>query len=340
MNILSILYVGPHRGTCRDRANALRRLGHRVLHVSLRDMLPKSVWIDRLIVYVGGHIFASFLIAKLRVLLGHKRFDLVYVDNGELTPPAMVKFFRRHSEKVINYNIDDPTGYRDRNKFKAYRMALSSYDVVAVVRNENLPECIALGARRAIRVWRSADEINHRPRVITPEILQRYQSEVLFLGTWMPGRGRFLLDLVEAGVPLTICGSSWSKAPEWPQLQRYWRSDELTGDDYAYALQCAKICLGLLSKGNRDQHTTRSLEIPALGSLLCAERTPEHQAMYDEGTEAVFWSSSKECAEKCLSLLSDEPRRRSIAEAGRARFGRNRHWNEDILEGIIGECFQ
>lgn len=340
MNNLNILYVGPHRGTCRDRANALRRNGHNVLQVSLQDMLPRTIWVDRAIVYVGGHIFERFLIHKLKKILGNKNFDLVLVDNGELSPPGMVDFFRSRAKKVINYNIDDPTGYRDKNKFRAYRMALPLYDLVAVVREENLPECVSLGARRVIRVWRSADEINHRPRLITPAILEKYRSEVLFLGTWMPGRGRFLLDLVEAGVPLTICGSSWSKAPEWPRLKQYWRCDELTGDDYAYTLQCAKICLGLLSKGNRDQHTTRSLEIPSLGSLFCAERTPEHQAMYKDGEEAVFWSSARECADVCLDLLSHEDRRQSIAQAGRKRFALNRHGNQDILEGIITESFR
>jgi hypothetical protein len=38
----SILYLGPLSGTCLDRANALRRLGHRVEHMDLRHLLPKN----------------------------------------------------------------------------------------------------------------------------------------------------------------------------------------------------------------------------------------------------------------------------------------------------------
>ena len=62
------------------------------------------------------------------------------------------------------------------------------------------------------------------------------------------------------------------------------------GDDYLKAIQLAKVSLGLLSKGNRDLHTTRTFEIPYCGGLLCAERTSEHLQLYQEDVEAVYWS--------------------------------------------------
>ena len=126
----------------------------------------------------------------------------------------------------------------------------------------------------------------------------------------------FLLDdheVVRRGVPLSIFGPVWRKAREWPLLQPHYRAEYLDGDSYAYAVQCAKVSLGMLSKGNRDLHTTRSMEIPALGGLLCAERTEEHLALYRDGEEAMFWSDSAECARACQALLADEPRRQRIA---------------------------
>ena len=75
-------------------------------------------------------------------------------------------------------------------------------------------------------------------------------------------------------------GDRWQKAPEWPVIKNIWRGPGLVGQDYVEAIQSAKICLGLLSKQNRDQHTMRSVEIPYISSVLCAERTEEHLAMY------------------------------------------------------------
>ena len=145
----------------------------------------------------------------------------------------------------------------------------------------------------------------------------------------------FLLELVRLGVPLTLRGANWHKAPEWHSLRSYWKGGAIEGDDYAKAIQCARINLGLLSKGNRDLHTQRSLEIPALGGLLCAERTIEHLAMYREGVEAVYWSDPVECATECQRLLADEPRRTTIASAGHDRFRIDGSRNEIVLDRLV-----
>ena len=99
----------------------------------------------------------------------------------------------------------------------------------------------------------------------------------------MPERGPIMQRLVERGVPLRIYGLRWSKAPEYTVLEPHISGGPMVGDDYAKALQGAQIAIGLLSKGNEDLHTTRSLEIPAMGVLLCAERTSDHLAMYEDG---------------------------------------------------------
>jgi spore maturation protein CgeB len=337
MKSLNILYVGPLSGTCLDRAHAIRRLGHQVQHIDLREWLPATPWVDRITWRLGGHWFGWWLSRLIKQRLNGQRFDLVYVDNGEHVGPAVVKAFRAFSSKVINYNIDDPTGGRDMKRFAAYRRALPCFDLVAVVRQENVPECEAMGARRVIRVWRSADEVSHAPRSLTESLRHEWTSDVLFLGTWMPERGAFLRQLIHLGVPLTIRGSHWQKAPEWAELAPHWKGGSLDGDAYALALQCAKVNLGLVSKGNRDSHTTRSLEIPSLGALFCAERTQEHLAMYREGEEAIFWSDAKECARVCSKILADDDARERIASAGHLRFKANRHGNEDIVAQLLKE---
>lgn len=335
MSALHILYIGPVSGTCLDRANALRRLGHQVTHLDLRTLLPATVWVDRLLWRLGGHWLSYPLASALSTALKGQRFDLCQVDNGEWVSPAVIRVLRRHCPRVINYNIDDPTGPRDMQRFAAYRRAVPHYDLVAVVREDNLPELQALGARRTLRVWRSADEIEHAPRPLTEQDHARWDCDVLFLGTWMPERGPFLMELIRLGVPLTIRGGNWQKAPEWESLKAHWKGGAIGGDDYAKAIQCAKVNLGLLSKGNRDLHTTRSLEIPALGGLFCAERTSEHMAMYEDGVEAVFWSDAQECARQCLALLEDDARRRLIAERGHARYLKDPYHNESVMRSLL-----
>ncbi|WP_236580346.1 glycosyltransferase [Rubrivivax sp. A210] len=333
---MSILYLGTGGGTSRDRANAYRRMGHEVLHLDPRSMLPASVWIDRLLWRVGGGLLSHWTCKALAARLAGTHYDLCHVDSGEYITPAALGLLRRHCAKVISYNIDDPYGPRDGRRFAAYRAAVPHYDLVVVVRALNVPEARALGARHVIRVNMSADELKHAPLVLSEADRAEWASEVLFIGTWMPERGPFLAELLRLGVPLTIRGARWQRAPEWPQLAAAYRGPAVFGADYAKAIQGARINIGLLSKENRDLHTTRSLEIPALGSLLCAERTPDHKDMYSEGREAVFWADAAECARQCLELLADESRRAAMAAAGQRRVHANRDFNEPMLEKVLG----
>jgi hypothetical protein len=336
---LAILYIGHPDGTSLDRANALRRLGHRVEHLELRQLLPPTPWIDRVIWKLGGQFLSPWILRALPGKLKNHRYDLCYVDSGEIVTPGIIKLIRQHATKVVNYNIDDPFGKRDVARFAAYRLSVPYYDLCVVVRAENVAEAERLGAKDVMRLYRSSDEIAHAPRPVTALDAERWHSDVLFLGTWFPERGPFLVDLIERGVPLTIRGANWQKAREWPILKPFFKGGQLKGDHYALALQCAKVNLGLLSKGNRDLHTTRSLEIPALGALLCAERTEEHLAMYREGEEALFWDSVDECAKVCLDVLRDEERRKRIAAAGLARSIANGNHNENAMNAIIARAF-
>jgi spore maturation protein CgeB len=208
------------------------------------------------------------------------------------------------------------------------------YDVLAVVRSVNVAEAYARGARKVLQVYMAVDELDG-PREITAEDRLRYPHEVLFIGTWMPERGPFLVELIEAGVPLAIYGGNWQKAPEWPVLRTVWQGPAIYGDEYIKALQLAKVSLGLLSKGNRDAHTTRTFEIPYCGGLLCVERTAVHLQLYQEDVEAVYWNDARECIEKCEALLHNEAWRKDVAEQGRLRCLRNGIFNERNLKTML-----
>jgi hypothetical protein len=334
-DVVNILYLGSMSGTSLDRAAALRRLGYTLEHIDPRALLPRTVWVDRLLWRLGGDWFTPWILRGLQQQLAGKRYSLCYVDAGHLIAPGTLGLLRQHAPIVVNYNIDDPLGPRDGARNRAYRRCVPLYDLCVVMREVNVAEARALGARNVIRVYMSADEVSHAPRKLSADDLQAWSSEVLFLGTWFPERGPFLLELIKRGVPLTIRGANWAKAPEWDALRGYWKGGALQGDDYAKAIQCAKVNLGLLSVMNRDLHTTRSLEIPALGGLLCAERTSEHVAMYREGADALFWSDPEECAAMCRKALENRDLRESIARAGHARIRRNGHYNETVLKSIL-----
>jgi spore maturation protein CgeB len=336
MSPLSILHLGANTGTARHRAMALNRLGHDVTIVDPFSLLPDNritgVWAWR----TGGLFLEDLIRRRVLARVSGIRFDLVLVDSGDLVGPSLVQELKRCFRVVVNYNVDDPYGTRDGNRWSLYLKSVRFYDLIVVVRDCNVPEALARGARNVLRVHRSADEIAHAPTKVSEQERRTWASEVVFVGTWMPERGPFLTRLIQLGVPLSIYGGRWQKAPEWDILRPCWRGPALEKEeDYAMAIQCAKVSLGLLSKGNRDLTTQRSFEIPHLSGVLCAERTPEHTQLYRENEEAVFWSSPEECAEKCLQLLQDEYLRKQLAMNGRKRCLKNGTTNEAVMAQIL-----
>ncbi|MEL7344781.1 MAG: glycosyltransferase, partial [Pseudomonadota bacterium] len=79
----------------------------------------------------------------------------------------------------------------------------------------------------------------------------------------------------------------------------------------------------------------RMAEIPALGTAMVAPRTSAHQALYQEGIEALFYETVEDCAACCLGLLSDAEAREKLARAGHARVALNGMYNEPLLSGIL-----
>lgn len=340
-NSKRILYLGVADGTSLHRAHALRRLGHEVEILDPRSFLPTGYLADRIIgklVYEGGAAALEYYVRpKLSRAIKGRSFDIAWVDQGVFLGPSVIKRLKDSAPLVINYNVDDPFPAKDptKKRFSVYRRAIPAYDLVVVVRTENIAEAYEAGARKVLHVYRSADEVAHAPLPLTPEDKARWASDVCFVGTWMPERGPFLSRLIELGVPLTIYGNRWKKAREWRVIRPSWRGPELIGKDYVKAIQFTKVSLGLLSKGNRDLHTQRSAEIPYIGSVFCAECTSEHEVMYEDGKEAIFWNRAEDCADKIFWLLNNPEAQLRIAMAGRERCIKNGMLNEAIVTSIL-----
>lgn len=86
---------------------------------------------------------------------------------------------------------------------------------------------------------------------------------------------------------------------------------------------------------NFDQQTTRTVEIPACGGFMLAERTKEHLNLFEEGKEAAFFSSNEELLEMCKYYLGHENERRQIAEAGCQRCLTSDYSNEGMIRKVF-----
>jgi hypothetical protein len=338
----NILYLGNHSvaSTSGHRAQALVRLGHTVDIIDPYKHLSGQInsrWMGAIHFRTGYRFLNGRVAAWIEETTKDKSPDVVWVNSGELLGPSALQVLKDLRCPVVLYNNDDPTGQRDGRRFETLLRAFPYYDLVVVRQEKDIKELEGLGAQRVLRVLMSYDEECHKPFASTADIPKEFLSDVAFIGTWMRSerRDEFILGLIERGIPVSVWGNRWEKSPNFSRLRDHWKGGALSGRSYVAALQGAKICLGMISKGNRDMHTRRSVETPFAGGLLCAERTPIHSDMYREGVEAVFWDDADECARVCKDLLADDRKREQIRAAGRSRVLSLGVGNEDLCRRII-----
>lgn len=335
---LSVLYVGPNEGTSRHRYNALCRCRYNAYLIDPYVSLVPTTGLSALASKVGFVGFQRHITRFVLQTIGSRRFDIIWVDQGQVVNSTLAAELKRRCGVLICHNLDNPFVKVNNKRWRLLLEALPSYDVFVTPRATTRAAAIANGAKKAVVVWQAADEIVHQPCELSASEAEHFESQVVFAGTWMPGRDEFMARLVQLGVPIRIWGSHWTKAPKHESLQSVIRGGDL--DDYSYvrAIASAKIALCQLSIDNEDVHTTRTFEIPSIGTLLCAPRTPDHLELYEDGSEAVFFDDAEECAELCKNLLRSEDKWSALAAAGHKRCLVNGRFNERVAKEIISHA--
>lgn len=171
-----------------------------------------------------------------------------------------------------------------------------------------------MGARRVIFADNGYDPLTHHPASSNGTL----KYDVGFVGTFEADRAQLISDLGRAGISVTIHGNGWQQLRRTQPPGLTFKPAALA-EDYAATISATRIDLGFLRKANRDLQTSRSVEIPACGGFMLAERTSEHQGMFREGVEAEFFEGFDELLAKVQEYLNDEPLRREVAAAGRQR---------------------
>ena len=155
--------------------------------------------------------------------------------------------------------------------------------------------------------------------VVKPEkdYLLKYSCDAIFLGHAENDMRLECFDYLLANeINLRIGGGNfiqWSEGRLFKQLlpEKYYDINE-----YHLAIQFATCSLCFFSTINRDVITYRVFEIPACKGVLLWQRSQLVESIFEEGIEALYFSTKEELLEKILWLKNNSEKRNEIAEAG------------------------
>ena len=284
---------------------------------------------------IGTH--AANIRALNREIL-KRDFDILFVVKGNFVTAATLRALkaRPNPPKIIGWSPDDI--YLPHNNSVVLKAAAPHYDTFYTAKSLNITqgELAGMGFADPRFLHQGFDPEVHRP---VPDAGSRFAELVTFVGFGEQDRFDKMNHLARNGIPVHVWGNGWTRAMRAAADDNLHIHDHgLFGDDYADALCNSAVSLCFLRKLNRDLHTSRTFEIPACGGFMLAERTEEHRAYFEEGTEAVYFDDEAELLTQVRFYLEDPQRRATIAAAGRARAETSGYSWHDLVARMIADA--
>ncbi len=333
---MRILYFGSKVGNSGSRVKGMRMLGHTVdfvfergepLDYTLR-VLKSLEWrlCNGPTTLVFNHLMVKRAVAY--------QPDIFWTEMGKLVYPSTIRKIRERCGCImVNTYSDDFLDPMKRSR--QYTRSIPHYDHIFTPRKINFPELYACGAQSVHMFWKGYNPDMHFPETLTPEEMKLYGTDVVFIGHGEPSRVEPFNRLAEVIPNMKVWGNEWHKCtlPEPLRSKIQFRGAEF--DEYRKAMCGAKIGIQYLSLWARDGQASRSFEIPACGVFMLADRSEEHQASFEEGKEAEFFSSTDELVDKAKFYLAHDDLRRRIAQAGHRRCVESGYSNYDRIKTML-----
>jgi spore maturation protein CgeB len=299
-----------------------RRISYRLCNRMFRSGLP-----------IGLPDLAD-IDTRLPAAIVKQPYDVLWLERVmSLDPVVLSQLCARYPQMlIVGFCADDMASRH--NQSRQFLRSLYLYDLYLTTKTYNVAELEALGCAEARFIGNGFDPATFRPLPVSEQDELRLGGDVGFIGTYEGERAEMLQFLAAEGLSIRVWGNSWRRLRN-PHANLRLEYKALHGDDFAKACRAFKINLGFLRKLNRDQQTTRSVEIPACGGFMLAERTDEHLAMFHEGEEAEFFDSRQELLNKCQVYLADSHSRQTVADRGYQRCLRDGYSNEERLAAMV-----
>jgi len=323
---------------------AIEDLGHFVTGVDTEPAGVREVQ-RRLFYRISGKLFRMGLNAfKPKDLAGankaisehfqRAKWDILWMDKAlTIEAKTLQEVKERQTDcRIVGYSPDDM--FARHNQSRQFLEHIRFYDAFFTTKSYGVNELHSLGCPRVVFVGNAFDPHTHYPRELSELDRKRFGGNVGFIGAYEPERAQSMYHLARAGIPVRVWGPNWKKCRSKEENLILERKG-LWADDYAMAICGFDVNLCFLRKVNRDLQTTRSIEIPACGAFMLAERTDEHLELFEEGKEAEFFGSDEELIDKARYYLTHENHRKRIAAAGRERCLKTGYSNHDRLKEML-----
>lgn len=332
----TILYLGGLTSgeTSLYRLRALQRLRQDVYpfdYTKYRFRLPKMnslTWR-----FPVGPMVAK-INADLVAAVRERKPEVVWFDKPIFFTPATIRSVQLSGAQTVCYNQDNPFGPRRDGCWYQFYKTYPMFDLHCLFRNADIPRYQEWGLNY-LKIQLSYDPREHFPPPAGWSDSDRTR-EASYIGSPHEDRPRFLRTLRDQyQIPVTISGPRWDRVLNSDERRDCLRGGMLKDADYRENIWKSKINLAFITELNEEDVVHKAFEIAACRGFLLAQRSPGHEACFQEGKEAEFFSSPEECARKIRYYLEHPLERERIAMEGCERARQSGYDNDTQLSRVL-----
>jgi len=255
------------------------------------------------------------------------RPDVIVTTGSAPVSARTLRSCRQKGVKCVNFSTDDPFNPRQRAPWLL--RALREYDVVFTPRTANQEELGRHGCQRVVYLPFGYDDALF---FAEPNVDPKEGSDLFFAGTGTAKRAPYIQAAIEAGFRVRLHGIYWDRFDGTRAISRG-QADIPT---LRQAIASCKVALCLVRHENRDGHSMRSFEVPAVGACMVVEDTEEHRQIFGEDrTRVLYFNSAREMVERTRTLLANENLRRSLRDNVHIHITKGGNTYADRLRSMI-----
>ncbi len=322
-----IMVIGPTFGgtttTAKSVVMAITALGfdvdfvdntiHQDEYFGINGVTPNTTHQDAL-----KNLYSNFLGESIIARADHTRPDIIIALAQAPLRPDTITRLKKLGPPVVFWFVED---YRT---ISYWRSVAPCYDYFFCIQKGQFLDMLAeAGATRPEYLPTAADHFVHRPLTLDSQDMEKYGSDLSFMGAGYPNRRHFFAGLLE--YPLVIWGTEWDLDSLVGQRVKN-ANRRLDPEEYVKIFNATTININLHSSTTHhgvdpvgDFVNPRTFEIAACGGFgLVDVRTCLPEA-FDIGEQIVTFSDIDDLRAKLDYYMKHPEQRAMIAEAGRRR---------------------
>lgn len=231
----------------------------------------------------------------------------------------------------LNFLTDDP--WNAAHYAPWFLQTVAEYDCVFSPRTANLTDLRSAGCGDVTYLpFAYAPDVHFPDPPQSPAEDACFAADLVFIGGADRDRVRWLSPFIAAGFRVALYGGYWERFSDTRSVARG-MADPWT---VRKAIGGAAVALCLVRHANRDGHSMRSFEVPAIGACMLVEDTAEHRAIFGNSRAAVeYVTGPGDAITRLRALLSAEPERRRLKEHAHDVVRSHAHTWSDRLKTMV-----